>query len=413
MTLANNSDTKIAIVGGGMVGISLALFLSQSLSNVNIVLIEKFSFPQSSNNELPPVPELQTSFDARSTAISAGGASLLQRLGCWPLIKKHAEKIRSIHISDKGNFHGSQLLAEEYDVDALGYVVENTWLGQCLLYQLQQSNVECLAPAVVTQCHFKKDCVELSLEQHEIKQLNVNLVIAADGTDSPLCKMVGIDHVTKPYTQSALIANIALAEPHQGVAYERFTEEGPIALLPLEQCNNRHRSALVWTHPSDKVDAALALSDEQLLAVLQKTFGYRAGAFTAIGERQAYPLTQVVASEQARSRFVVAGNAAHFLHPVAGQGFNLSLRDGAVLAEVLSQAQQSGDDLACFDVLQRYIKQREQDQNITIGLTHSMVKMFSSDKKIFSLLRQFGLMNLNIHTSIKKAFVKQMMGFSS
>lgn len=405
-------QTTIAIVGGGMVGISFALFLSKYLSDTKIILIEKFSLPQLSKGEQPTLPVLQPSFDARSTAISAGGAHLLQSVGCWPLIEKHVATIRSIHISDKGHFQGSHLLADDYDVNALGYVVENSWLGQCLVHQLQQTDIDCLAPAVVTQCHFKKDHAELTLDQCEINQLNVDLVIAADGTDSPLCKMIGIDHQEKSYAQSAIIANVALEKSHQNIAYERFTESGPIALLPLENCDNTHRAALVWTHPSHRVDAIMQMDDGELLSVLQKTFGYRAGVFSAIGKRQEYPLTQVVVEEQVRSRLVVAGNAAHFLHPVAGQGFNLSLRDGAALAEVLSQAKITNEDIGSYTVLQRYMNKREQDQDITVGLTHAMVKSFSSNNLTLSLLRQLGLMNLNFHTSIKKTFVKQMMGFS-
>ncbi len=406
----SKTGTTIAIVGGGMVGISFALFLARCLPAVRVVLIEQHALPVSVNGALPSVPVLQPSFDARSTAISAGSVTLLQALGCWHLIEKHAAPIRSIHISDRGHYQGAQLAAEEYDVDALGYVVENSWLGQCLLYQMQHSAIECLAPAAVTHCDFKKTAAVLHLDHDEQAVLEADVVIVADGADSDLCKTMGVEYHKQEYQQSAMIANIGLANSHRGVAYERFTAQGPIALLPLTDCDNTHRAALVWTHPEHAIDDVMAMDDTQCLQQLQKMFGFRAGVFTDIGTRQAYPLTQCTACEQVRSRVIVAGNAAHFLHPVAGQGFNLSLRDGAVLADVLSTAQKSGEDIGQYRILQRYTAQREQDQSLTIALTHTMVKLFSSDNMAHSLVRQLGLMTLNAHTSIKNVFVQQMMG---
>ncbi len=415
--MKKNKQQNIVIVGGGMVGISLALLLSKKLlekeiDHYSVTLVEKFAFP-----ETPKQSMFQPSFDDRSTAISAGSAAILKQLDCWPLLNDHAERIQTVHVSDRGHFGGTCLDANNYDVDAVGYVIENRWLGHVLWQQLQGTNIQCLAPSTVKQCLPKKEGYQLTIESNpDEMKLNADLLIIADGADSALRQSLGIDTSTTHYGQSALIANISLEKPHNNIAYERFTDEGPIALLPLSQVHDEHkvinRASLVWTLSNEKSTSVLDMSEPELLEALHNRFGYRAGKITGIGKKAIYPLKLIQAREQVRSHLVVVGNAAHFLHPVAGQGFNLALRDCQMLTDCLQVAQAQEQPLGTYSVLKHYLQRQEFDQQLTIGLTDSLVKTFSSSKLPQAVLRQLGLMSLNTLPTAKNLFAEQMMGMS-
>jgi 2-octaprenyl-6-methoxyphenol hydroxylase len=417
--MSSDASQRIVIVGGGMVGISLALMLSKSFANsrcpVHIALIEQFAFPSAppetqdkTEGEFSPMP--QESFDARSTALSAGSVGLLAEVACWSELSVYAEAIQHIHISDQGHYNNTLLNAQDYALEALGYVVENRRLGQCLLQQLRQTKVECIAPATVEQCRFTQQGVELTLQQPTQNTiLGADLVLIADGAQSALVRSLGIESDTQAYQQSAIIANVALAKPHKSIAYERFTRQGPLALLPLNDADGLHRAAVVWTRDTQEIASLMSLSDETFLQALQACLGYRADYLVNVGKREVYPLQLVQAKEQVRSRVVIMGNAAHFLHPVAGQGFNLSLRDCATLAAVLSEHPHSLGDYAA---LKHYERRREVDQQITVGLTHGMVNTFSSNKRSLSILRQLGLAGLNSLPVLKTLLARQMMGVS-
>lgn len=432
-SISHSDNQHITIVGGGMVGLSLALMLAKRLPDaIAVSLIEKFPFPSVEQKKESFVEKIhQASFDARSTAISAGSAALLASIDCWEALAAQAEAINTIHISDRGHYASTQLDAQEQEVDALGYVVENHFLGHCLLQQLQRSRVKVIAPAIVERCQFTQQDVKIVLaaensnNQNKQQIIATDLLIIADGADSPLCRSMGIDSHKKNYQQSAIIANVALDKPHKGIAYERFTDQGPLALLPLSDCEQQHRAALVWTRNNEEANRLASVSDGNFLNELQQAMGHRAGKLTHIGERNMYPLTLVQSSEQVRSRVVVMGNAAHFLHPVAGQGFNLSLRDCAtlvdVLVDVLVEALTKNNRVnkqninTCIDIgelaiLQRYLSRREADQHRTIALTDTMVKTFSSTELSRSVFRQMGLLGLNAMPTAKKILAKQMMG---
>jgi 2-octaprenyl-6-methoxyphenol hydroxylase len=445
-SISRSDNQHITIVGGGMVGLSLALMLAKRLPDaIAVSLIEKFPFPGISHSSVSQENALkesasqnnaaekihQASFDARSTAISAGSATLLASIDCWDALAAHAEAINTIHISDRGHYTSTQLNAQEQEVDALGYVVENHFLGHCLLQQLQQSRVKVIAPAIVERCQFTQQDVKILLAEdnanNESKQQTIatDLLIIADGADSPLCRSMGIDSHKKNYQQSAIIANVALDKPHKGIAYERFTDQGPLALLPLSDCEQQHRAALVWTRNHEEANRLTSVSDDNFLNELQQAMGHRAGKLKHIGERNMYPLTLVQSSEQVRSRVVVMGNAAHFLHPVAGQGFNLSLRDSATLVDVLvdvlgdaltenSDVNKKHSNVAVGEltILQAYLSRREADQQRTIALTDTMVKTFSSTELSRSVFRQMGLLGLNAMPTAKKILAKQMMGMA-
>ena len=406
MTLKASSDKQpsIIIVGGGMVGMSLALLLSRSSLKNSITLIEQYSLPLEAE-----LPQWQPSFDDRSTALSAGSQSILEKMGCWPALSEQVETIQRVHVSDRGHFGGAELKAADYDLAALGYVIANRWLGQVLISQLRQSPVEVLAPAKVKACRPVAGGYELQLAEAE-QALRADLLLIADGAESELRQRLGIETERHNYRQSAMIANVVLDSDHQGAAYERFTADGPIALLPLPDFEGQHQAALVWTLPEQTLAEVETLPKTELLRALQKRFGFRAGNIIDIGETQVYPLNLVQACEQVRSNLVVLGNAAHFLHPVAGQGFNLALRDCTALVDVLQQAQLENMELGSLSVLNRYQQVQQQDQFQTITMTDSLVKLFSTRSLPLSAFRQLGLISMQAAPMVKDRFARIMMG---
>lgn len=396
----------IAIIGGGMVGTSLASLLAASQPQLRIALIEAQAFARADEMHFQP------SFDARSTALSYGTAAILRELGLWDLLQQHITPIAQVHVSDRGHFLGGVIDAQENNLAAVGYVIENAWLGKVLLSHVQaQHNIQCFASSTVTALNPQQDCALLSVKTGAQEfSVKTSLAVIADGGDSPLRKSLGIGTQVRAYGQTAIITNIEFSEPHHGIAYERFTADGPVALLPLGESNNAQQSALVWTLPAAQADEIVALSDAEFLVQLQERFGFRVGRFNRVAKRFAYPLQLVLAEEQIRSHLVLLGNAAHFLHPVAGQGFNLALRDCVCLMETLREAiveNRSPGDLA---VLQTYIHKQSLDQQITIEFSDKLVRLFSSDQLPLIAMRHLGLLSLESIPFIKNQFVAQTMG---
>ena len=390
------SRVQLAIIGGGLVGASLALALQEGARQRGwrIVLIEPFA----------PGNSYQPSYDARSSALSYGTRQIYERLGLWPALSARAEPIRQIHVSDRGRFGATRLSAESEGVPALGYVVENAWLGHCLWQALDAEVVEWRCPAEVTALQALGDGYRLTL--NDGSQLDCDLAVLADGGRSGLREQLGIAVKTTPYGQSALIANISTAEAHQGQAFERFTDEGPMALLPLSE----NRSALVWTRQGSDAQRLAALPDREFLAELQQVFGYRLGALTQVGARHLYPLSLVEASEQVRPHLVVLGNAAHSLHPIAGQGYNLSLRDTLALAEALLDSPATPGD---FSVLQDYLQRQRLDQQMTVGFSDQVTRLFSTAQPLLVAGRNLGLLGLDLLPPAKHWFARQAMGLGT
>ncbi len=422
----------IAIVGGGMVGVTLALMLAAARRNWRVVIIESFDFPrrdsamatadQSSSPQDGPRSSVnsrqplfyQPSFDARSSALAAGSVEILTDLGVWQGLAQNATPIRQVHVSDKGHFGASLIDSETYGLSALGYVLENSWMGAVLLNALQrQPNLTCLAPATVRSLFPRRGGAELLVSSREPaweKRLWCQLAVIADGADSPLRQSLGIDVQITDYRQVAVVANVAFDRPHRGIAYERFTATGPLALLPLDGSPQGQRSALVWTLPKEQAQLMMALSDAEFMQRLQQRFGYRLGRFLKLGQRHGYPLQRVLACEQVRSSLVMMGNAAHFLHPVAGQGFNLALRDCAALAETLSQAATDGWPLGHLHVLERYLRTQNLDQMLTAGFSDTLIKLFSSATQPLALGRTLGFFGLDLLPPAKHILAAQTMG---
>ena len=398
----NDKTYHITIVGGGMVGLSLAILLSQQ-TRLQITLIERFAFTD--------LPHSQSSFDERSTALSAGSVDILREMGCLSSISNYYEKIETIHVSDRGHFTGVALVARDFNVDALGYVIENCHLGEALLKQLRDTHIN-FKTASVDKALPVKNGFSLSLNCDGIlENLETDLLVIADGAQSSLRQQLGIRHSEKTYGQIAMIANVALEKPHHNIAYERFTDEGPIALLPLPPHQGQERAALVWTLPADQQKTYEQNTEATLIEQLHQRFGYRAGRIIAMGQRHFYPLTLIEAEEQVRSNVVILGNAAHFLHPVAGQGFNLALRDCHQLHHVIAEAlNHSNTSPGHYQQLKRYIERQQFDQYKTIGITDNLVTLFSTQKHIPAIVRQLGLMGLNATPGAKTLFGKMMMG---
>jgi 2-octaprenyl-6-methoxyphenol hydroxylase len=236
--------------------------------------------------------------------------------------------------------------------------------------------------------------------------LDCQLAILADGGRSGLREQLGIGVSHRPYGQSALIANVSPEHGHNGQAFERFTEQGPMALLPLAE----QRCALVWTRASNDAERLMTLSDGQFLDELQQAFGYRLGALRQVGKRHLYPLALVEAQEQVRPHLVVLGNAAHSLHPIAGQGYNLSLRDTLALAQaLLSSAAPLGD----FATLQRYVQSQQADQQLTVGFSDQVTRLFGSGEPLLAAGRNLGLLGLDLLPPAKRWFARQAMGLGT
>ncbi|MEL0168506.1 MAG: 2-octaprenyl-6-methoxyphenyl hydroxylase [Pseudomonadaceae bacterium] len=389
----------ISIVGGGMVGASLALALQPHAARCGwrINLIEA---------QPPASGQVQPSFDARSTALSHGSRLLFDQLGIWGALASHVEPIRQIHVSDRGHPGVTRLSAEKERVPALGYVVENAVLGQVLLATLDPAVVRWQAPARVVRAEPARSGWLMQVEEHgQVHEQATDLLVVADGGRSGLLEQLGIHRQVRPYGQTAIIANITSSQGHDGVAYERFTRSGPLALLPM----SGRRSALVWTQPEAQADAVMALSDAAFLEALQDAFGFRMGALKRVGARHAYPLSLIEAEEQVRSGLVVLGNAAHSLHPIAGQGFNLSLRDAMALAETLvdAGADQSPGELA---LLNGYLSRQQQDQQQTIAMSDWLTRLFSNRRPVLAAGRNLGLLGMDIVAPLKSVFARQAMG---
>lgn len=383
----------LAIVGGGLVGASLALALQSGAKERGwtIELVEPFE----------PGNGYQPSYDARSTALSYGTRQIYQRLGIWHQIAERAEPITDIHVSDRGRAGVTRLDAASQQVPALGYVVENAWIGHCLWRALDDDVVVRRCPAEVERMRAVPGGYQLTLTDNQT--LDCNLAVLADGGRSGLREQLGIKITQSPYGQTALIANVTPGTPHGGRAFERFTDDGPMALLPLPE----NRCALVWTRPERDAARLAVIPEAEFLEELQLVFGYRLGGFQQVGARHLYPLVLIEAEEQVRSGLVVLGNAAHSLHPIAGQGYNLSLRDTeALAAALLSNSAPPGD----LGVLQAYHRQQRSDQRLTVGFSDQLTQLFGDSGRLSIAGRNLGLLGLDLLPSAKAWFARQAMG---
>jgi len=334
---------------------------------------------------------------------------LFKALGLWAQIQPHAAPILEVQVSDKGHA-GKVSYPAVGNESPLGYVAANPVLGEALNSVASAANLTVFAPAQVEKLVPVVNGAELILAP--LQKLKANLVIIADGAESSLGAGLGIAVDVHDYQQHAVITNLAFEKHHQGRAFERFTSEGPMALLPLPKENGEARGALVWTRPGASLEASMSCSDAEFIAQVQKRFGYQLGKITRVAKRYSYPLRLCVSKEQVRSNIVLLGNAAHSLHPVAGQGFNLALRDAMQLVDVLVAAKTAGKHCGDMAVLQSYMDAQRLDQGLTTALSHSFNGLFSNDKFGFQALRNIGLISLELIPGLNHRFFGQMMGRS-
>ncbi|MBR9885042.1 MAG: 2-octaprenyl-6-methoxyphenyl hydroxylase, partial [Oceanospirillales bacterium] len=349
-----------------------------------------------------------------STALAFGVRAAFERMGIWETLAEHLTAIEHIHVSDKGHFGSTRLDAEREHVPALGYVVENHWLGQVLLSRLRQDGapwVDFISPAEVLDLDNRAEGCKVLLRKDECEHaISADLVVMADGGRSALREKIGIGYRQSSYEQHALVANVSLDRPHRNIAYERFTDTGPIALLPGEDLDGQARCGLVWTLPEGQVDEILALDERVFLERLQQRFGYRAGRLVRVGERYHYPLKLVLAEEQVRAGLVVLGNAAHALHPIAGQGFNLAFRGVTALADLIIQRSRESLPLGELQALQAFEEARRSDQFRTIQFSDRTMKLFTSEQPMLTLTRDIGLALLDVCPLAKTLLARAAMG---
>ena len=388
----------LIIVGGGMVGASLAIALRDS--GLRIAIVEA---------HVPGV-ETQPNYDDRGIALAYGTQRIFSALNVWAEIAAIAEPIREIHVSDRGHFGATRLRADEEGVPALGQVVTARALGQVLVrHVLDAAALDVIAPARVMDFHDDGGEVQVEIERGGVvDSLRCRLLVAADGGESAIRAQLDVPVVQWQYGQSAVVTNITPTQPHRNVAYERFTDTGPVALLPMSE----GRCAVVWTVRDAQVDAVLALDDDAFIDAFQQRFGYRLGRFVRVGRRTAYPLTLLRARESVRGRVAIIGNAAHTLHPIAGQGFNLGIRDVAALAEVIGKGHAAHGDVGAPDVLARYEQWRRGEQRNVALVTDGLARVFSNPLGAVRLGRNIGLLAMDLLPAARHALARGAMGLA-
>ncbi|WP_336955285.1 2-octaprenyl-6-methoxyphenyl hydroxylase [Acinetobacter johnsonii] len=399
---------EVIIVGGGMVGLSLALMLAKQ--NIAVKLLETIKYP---NYDDVNLVLYHSSFDARNSALSRRTVQIYQELGLWSALQEHATPILEVNITEQGSFGKARLKAEQEKVESFGQVIENAWLGRVLLTEVQKKPfIELIDDVQVTQLTQDADMAYIEASRGEEKlSLQAKLVIAADGRDSFCRKALGIGASEHDYDQVAIVTTVQTSKPHNHVGFERFSRLGPLALLPLP---GEYRRSVVW--PVKKGTEGEWLGDENdqhFLDALQDTYGDRAGKFQKTGKRFSFPLSQVLAEKQAVGRVVLMGNAAHTIHPVAGQGFNLCMRDAHVLVRYLTEQIAQNADLGDAEILQAYEASRLSDQQRVIKFCDSVVRGFSNSNPILKFIRNTGLVAFDTIPGIKPLVANYAMGLKA
>lgn len=391
------ADYDVLIAGGGMVGASLAAALAPL--PLKIAVVEAVPFGSHG----------QPSYDERITAVSWGSRRIFESIGLWEHMEPEATAIHHIQVSDRGYLGMTRLHAQEMHVQALGYVVPNRVIGRALSEFLsRQPRITLLAPAKISEVCVQCDAVIAKVEGKDARPLKARLLVAADGASSTIREQLGIAARTWDYGQSAIICNVSVQRPQPGIAFERFTDSGPLALLPMGD----DRYALIWTVTSPCAPAVLAMTDTEFLETAADRFNGRCGRFMRAGRRQAYPLSLVRAGAQLHRRVVVIGNAAHSLHPIAGQGFNLSLRDVAVLADTLADSVASGGDAGEEQRLAAYVRARRCDQLGTSLFTDFLARVFTNPLPPVAWARNAGLLALELLPPARHLLTRRNMGLA-
>ncbi len=390
-------DFDIIIVGGGAVGAAFACALKNS--NLKIAVIEAVS----------PKADIQTSYDDRGLSISLSSKNILDNLGLWQDISPHSNPIKHIHVSDQHHFGFVRMDAESMAVSALGHIVLARELGKALIQTIEAAdNISFLCPASVTAVEISASSASVTINIDGVdKVICSKLLVAADGAESRTRDMLGIKASVEDYQQVAIVSNVMPERPHQDTAYERFTETGPLALLPYSE----QRCVLVFTVAANETEKYLQMDEQSFLDALLERFGRRLGKFSNLGQRKSYPLKMLWVEEQVKHRTVILGNAAHAVHPNGAQGFNLGLRDAAALAEVLIEAQKDDQDIGELSLLESYLESRVEDQQRVLKFTDRLVKNFYNKQPLKIIARNLVMLATDLSPPLKHRFTRRAMGF--
>jgi 2-octaprenyl-6-methoxyphenol hydroxylase len=377
-------QVDIAIVGGGLIGGAFLLALQQS--GYRCLLIES----------KPLHVAKSPAIDTRALALSPASTRIFSMLNVWDSLKNHACPISEIHVSNKNQFGTTQLVANEDE--ALGHIVEAEYIARAIQEQLHDELI--LAPATVNAIDSDEGLLTVQTD-NGVKRIRAQLIVAADGAHSTIRSLCGLQTSIKTYQQTAVVATVHTSLKHQNRAYERFTQEGPMALLPMAQ----NRMSLVLCANNYKANELMQIDNDAFLAHLQKTFGYRLGRFTQVGRRMTYPLEQRLMQQQTHGPVVFIGNAAHTIHPIAGQGFNLGLRDVAMLAQCI------GGFGLTQSMMSHYSQQRTYDQKLVIETTDTLLSLFTSTIPGAHLIQNFGMVAFDNSAFLKSFLARIMQGF--
>jgi len=391
-------DYDIVIAGGGMIGTSLALALAPL--GLRVAVVEAIARTENQ----------QPSFDDRSTALSRSTQRMFEAMGLWEPIVAASTPITNIHVSDKGRFGFSHIDAEEQGVEALGYVVINRVLGEVLQSRLMAtSSIDLFCPARIESTELGPEQANATLKSDDGEQtLSCKLLVASDGANSAVREMMGISATKREYGQRAVIGNLLPEKSIDNCAFERFTPQGPLAILPVADA----RAGFVWTVSESDADRVLNLDDDAFLAEIQEEFGYRLGKFSRVGKRAAYPLILSKALRLTATRSVLIGNSAHGLHPVSAQGFNLGMRDVAALCDCIADAPPDAVDPGDSQLLDRYAQWRRSDQRKLVHFTDSLVRLFGSTRPGLRTLRNIGMIGFDLIPGVRSVFAKHTMGLA-
>jgi len=372
-------QTDVIICGGGMVGLPLALALGKGGLKVAVV------------DALPPAATIAPEFDGRVSALAYAAVRMMEALAVWPHLQQHAQPIHDILVSDGAIGRAASPFSLHFDAaeigaDSLGHIAENRHIRAALHAAIaEEKNIALIAPATVRSLIVDGAHVTARLSSGE--EIKATLAIAADGRESELRTQMGIGVIGWSYPQTGIVATVHHAKPHGGVAYEHFLPSGPFAILPM----TGDRSSLVWTEAKNKAPAMLALDEDAFNAEVAARFGAHLGETEVVGRRWSYPLNFHLARDYVRPRFALAGDCAHGIHPIAGQGLNLGLKDAAALAEIVLDAARLGRDIGAVDVLKRYERWRRFDSFTLAASTDALNRLFSNNVAPLRHLRDLGI----------------------
>ncbi|MFA6229605.1 MAG: 2-octaprenyl-6-methoxyphenyl hydroxylase [Rhodanobacter sp.] len=386
-------ESGVLIIGGGLVGASLAIALDAA--GLAVTLVETAA----------PRTDAQPSYDERNLALARASVNGLEAIGVWRHACAGATPIRHIHVSRAGEFGSARVDADRHGVDALGWTLPARELGAALLRRLDEcTRLTRLAPATLVALEPLAGGWRAQVQTAEgTCSIDTPLLVGADGSESLVRSRLGIEAQRHDYQQTLFVCTVTPGRDHAHRAYERFSDEGPIALLPLAE----RRCGLVLTVATDQAAAVAALDDDNYIALAQQRFGWRLGKLSRPGKRHPYAIQRIAASQLTAPRAVLVGNAAQTVHPIGAQGFNLGLRDALTLAELVARAADPGAP----ELLQRYAERRAPDRDGTMLMSHGLVRLACLPQPLLAPLRSLALLACDRVPPLQRALARRGMGF--